>query len=95
MISETNRLAGLASQMSNERQHVIFSTMVGVNNVLENGDYNPKRHQGKTLEVLVKQLSSLSAQSNKKQAGTPKGKKLQCIWTTNKTPPRLDKEYRE
>ena len=42
--------------------------LVGVNNVLEKDDYNPNEHQGQTLEVLVKQLSSLEKGQKEKQA---------------------------
>ena len=54
MIEETNELAGLASQTSNEHRHVVYSMMVGMNKILESGEHNQERYKGSALEVFVK-----------------------------------------
>ena len=54
MVEETNKLSGLASQMSNEHRHVVYSMLVGMNKILESGEHNQERYKGSALEVFVK-----------------------------------------
>lgn len=76
LLEEATKLANNASHLSNEHIHVVYSLLVGMNEIVETGDHNPNNHKGKALEVFVKQLASLSETSATATVGGPKRKNV-------------------
>ena len=74
LLAEGNKLANLSSHMNNEHIHVVYSMLVGMNMIVENGDHDPANHKGGPLEVFVKQLVALGQTGVTAQAGDPKAK---------------------
>ena len=76
IIAEANKLANLSSHLNNEHINVVYSMLVGMNMVVENGDHDPENHKGGPLKVFVKQLAALAQTCLPVQAGDPKPKNL-------------------